>query len=153
MKWLSYGLQVQSGSVALATEWVFWQYRLRHQLICFTYNFFFLFFLLFYVFSRCQFSHDVVVMLRTSRSYCWYEGMNCDSERRSSLAVHLWGFDGFLQLMVYVVKAVPLSSYWTLWFVSKCLDIGVIHKIIPMPLLAPWCADIKWICLWPSSEF
>ena len=132
----------------------YFEYRLRYQLICLIkYIFFYFVFLLFYVFSHFQFSHNNLVMLRTSRSYCWYEGMNCDNEHRLSLAVNLWEFDGFLHLLIYVMKDVHWVHTGHYDLSQIVSDIGVFYKIILMPLLAPWYDDMLWVCLWLSSEF
>ena len=67
VKWTSYGLQVESGTVTLATEWYFENAPQLPTYMVDIYIFFFL------CFSLCQFSHDILVMSRTLRSYCWYE--------------------------------------------------------------------------------
>ena len=151
VKWTSYGLQVESGTVTLVTEWYF-EIRLSYQLICLIHIIFFSFLFLFMFLASVSFHMTFWSCRRhwdhTVGTMVWTVTASADHHKQftfgSSLASFIWW-----PVWLKLPKRVHAVQYDLSQIV---LDSGVFHKNIPTPLWAPWCADntnlsmaLKWI--------
>ena len=152
VKWTSYGLHVELGTVTLVTEWYF-EIRLSYQLICLIHIILFYFSFSFYVFSLCQFFHMTFWSCwkywdHTVGTMVWTVTASTDHHKQftfgSSLASFIWW-----PVWLKLPKRVHAVQYDLSQIVS---DSGVFYKNILTPLGAPWCADnmklsmaVKWI--------
>ena len=151
VKWTSYRLQVESGTVTLVTEWYF-EIRLSYQFICLIHIIFFSFLFSFMFLASVSFHMTLWSWWKhwdhTVGTMVWTVTASTDHHKqftfRSSLASFIW-WPVWLKLPKWV-HAVQYDLSQII------LDSEVSHKNIPMPLWAPWYADntklsmaVKWI--------